>query len=477
MPDEAIVVPRFSLVRWSIATLFLGVLLASATFGGSNRFLLTLQISVWAVAFLFLVKALAKASDWIERKDLFSPFVAFPLGYLLWFAIASVDLVDVPPSVSFGLFEPIPGYLWFYILIGLAAYILGGKLARPGHLSEDTKFHCRWVWAENRFLLVLLGLVAMMVTSYVYIILQIGVPALSQFAGEVRLEIENHGVAQAFLFSSAWTIILFLLAYVWVHPHSRSMGFLCWAGVVVSSVFLLSLGGRTQFFVPLITALVLRHYIKSRFRLRKLVVVLMIIFCFISAFGYLRDTALSGGNAADQLLNIPAPLLPFVYAYLYIRYPVATFREVTTAIPKTAKFQYGALSLGPLDTLLPGRHQQSDMFFKQMLGSEFTGAGQPATLLGPLYADGGAIGIVIGMFLFGLITATTYRWMLSEPTVFRVLIYAWVVQTGIFSYFSNLFPYITTLWMPLMWLVSDRIMRVQRHQGLSTQQATVPTVL
>jgi oligosaccharide repeat unit polymerase len=197
---------------------------------------------------------------------------------------------------------------------------------------------------------------------------------------------------------------------------------------------------------------------------------LLIAFCAVSIFGYLRDTALMGENKTEEWLGIPAPAIPFVYAYLYIRYPVATFRDLTTEIPRTVGFHYGTLTLGPLDTLLPGHHQQSDMYFKEVLGSDFIGAGQPATLLGPLYGDGGAIGVAVGMFLFGVMMAAAYRGMLREPTVFRILIYAWVVQTGIFSYFSNLFPYITTLWMPLMWLVLNRIMR-------SEKEATSPIAL
>jgi len=204
--------------------------------------------------------------------------------------------------------------------------------------------------------------------------------------------------------------------------------------------------------------------------------VLILGFCLTSAFGYLRDTALVGDNEAGEWFNIPAPLLSVIYAYLYIRYPVATFRDLTTVIPKSVGFQYGTLTFGPLDTLLPGHHQQSDMFFKQVLGNDFIGAGQPATLLGPLYADGGMLGIVTGMFLFGMTMAAAYRWMLTEPTLFRKLIYAWVIQTGIFSYFSDLFPYIMTLWMPLMWLGLSRILPAQKY-GESTQPATTQVAL
>jgi oligosaccharide repeat unit polymerase len=100
----------------------------------------------------------------------------------------------------------------------------------------------------------------------------------------------------------------------------------------------------------------------------------------------------------------------------------------------------------------------SDIFFKQILGSDFVGGGQPATLLGPLYGDFGLAGIVLGMFLVGVLVSTAHRWMLKGPTVFRVLIYSWLMQTVLFSLFGALIPYITTLWIPLFWWFLDAVL-------------------
>jgi oligosaccharide repeat unit polymerase len=242
-----------------------------------------------------------------------------------------------------------------------------------------------------------------------------------------------------------------------------------WAGVLFVSILLLSLGGRTQLFVPFAVGFVLRHYLERRFRLAKLVFLSLAAFCAVSLFGYLRDTALVGENQTARWLHLPPAVMPLMYAYLYIRYPVATFRDITVAIPRTVGFQHGALSFGPLNTLLPGHHQQSDMYFKELLGNDFLGAGQPATLLGPLYGDAGAAGIAGGLLLFGAVLAWIYRWMRSGATAYRVLIYAWVVQTGLFSVFSNLFPYITTLWMPFLWFLLDRYMEDSSTESNSTE--------
>jgi oligosaccharide repeat unit polymerase len=166
----------------------------------------------------------------------------------------------------------------------------------------------------------------------------------------------------------------------------------------------------------------------------------------------MRDSTLpkQGFSISKSSVNEFA-LFPLIYAYLYVRQPVETFQQVTEVIPRTIPYQRGLLTFGALRTLLPGHHEMSDMYFKQILGSDFVGGGQPATVLGPFYGDFGLTGILLGMFVVGMIVAQTYKWMGRNPTLFRVLIYAWVMQTLLFSLFGAIFPYITTIWIPLFW--------------------------
>src|SRR5208283_1492690 len=91
--------------------------------------------------------------------------------------------------------------------------------------------------------------------------------------------------------------------------------------------------------------------------------------------------------------------------------------------------------------------------------SQFVGAGQPASILGPLYGDFGAPGILAGMFLFGLITAKAYRGMIRRQTVLSVILYAWVLETAFVGLSASVFPYITTLSMPAIWIAFDWLVR------------------
>jgi oligosaccharide repeat unit polymerase len=302
------------------------------------------------------------------------------------------------------------------------------------------------------FWLVLAGLGVLAALAYVYVISQMGIPALDPESAERRLEVTKYGPSEAVLFTSSWTVLTFLLAYLWTHKESRSVRAMGLLTVLVIALALLSLGSRGYLFVPLLTAMIARHYLKKRFHLVTLTAIGVLVFMCLSVYGYMRDSTLpKQGLSVSKGSAAQLAVFPLIYAYLYVRQPVETFQQVTEVIPRTIPYQRGLLTFGALRTLLPGHHEMSDMFFKQILGSDFVGGGQPATVLGPLYGDFGVAGILLGMFTVGAVVAQSYKWMRRNPTLFRVLIYAWVMQTLLFSLFGAIFPYITTVWIPAFW--------------------------
>lgn len=452
--------PVFALSGCTVG--FLGAFVASMSgFSPLSSFFLALLFP----SGLAVVTGVRRALQWSERMDLFSPTVAFPLLYVAWFGVASFDFVDVPSSISFGLFEPIPAHVLVYATLGLIAYLTGAFLWRTRTVGMR-QIHPEFNWIESRFWVVIAGLTLLMIISFVYIVAGMGaIPALVADAGELRLKMRNYGPEEAVMFTAAWSLIPMLMMYIWLcRPHGRRK-VLCYVIVTLASILLVSLGARSYLFVPMLVTIVARHYGRAQFKFGRLLLFSMVIFCALSLFGYLRDSSLTGTSSIADQVGIPKEIMPLAYAYLYVRYPVATFRDITRVIPGKVPFQLGAQTFGPLATLLPGHHEQSDMFFKDILGNDFIGAGQPATLLGPLYADAGIGGIVAGLFLFARLISRIYEWMQKRPTVIRVLIYGWVVQTLLFSLFSNLFPYITTIWIPAFWGFLHFLLQKRNDEG------------
>jgi oligosaccharide repeat unit polymerase len=378
---------------------------------------------------------------WLGRQELFSPLWAFPIAYVVWYGLGSLALLGDEDSRTL-----------IYSAAGLLCYLAGVIVVGKGSLLKSSSLEIREEWTRSAFRALSAGLAVLALLAYLYVISQMGIPALDPESAERRLEVTKYGPSEAVLFTASWTLLTFVLAYLWTHEERRVVRLLGLFTVLVLSLALLSLGSRGYLFVPLLTAMVARHYLKKRFHLVTLTVIGVVVFMCLSVYGYVRDSTLpkQGLSVSKESVNGLA-VFPLIYAYLYVRQPVETFQQVTEVIPRTIPYQRGLLTFGALRTLLPGHHEMSDMFFKQILGSDFVGGGQPATVLGPLYGDFGLTGILLGMFTVGAIVAQAYKWMRRNPTLFRVLIYAWVMQTLLFSLFGAIFPYITTVWIPVFW--------------------------
>lgn len=425
------------------------------------------SLVLWAFLLLSvspLLVAFGKRSwRWLSRQDLFSPLIAFPLTYLGWFTIGSIDFVRLPSSVSFGAFDPIPPRVWLYCGIGLVGYLCGARSSmsyskRP--LDRASAFRFTWEIKTFRFALLVTLLVA--AGTYLFVVLQTGIVALRRDAGEFVYELEGYHRAMTPFFLASYTSFLFLAAFVFIDA-ARGGAKARLGAIFVISVILLSLigfGGRSFFFAPVLTAVILYHYVRKPLRFKTAVAVVLVLFVFLSAFGYVRALTVSSGFT-DELAQagIPPPAQPLLYCYLYFRFTVATLRDVSEIIPSQVSYQHGTITLMPFLSLLPGHHRMSDFFFKDLLGNDFPGAGLPATVLGPFYADFGPAGIFGGMFGWGLLVTKLYQWMLRDGTAYSALIYAWTTQAGLFGLFGGMFVFLGTLFLPLSWVVLNVVLQ------------------
>lgn len=453
-----------------IFTLFLGVsLLFLLAFGesmmaGQNVFEKIL-VTLFAIPVIWLLVRVGRSVlSGIDRRDLFSPWILFPCIYIVWFVVGSIDFLQVPSSISFGAFDPIPAKMWLYYAVGLFSYFLGTYFVRRRSISAESAqlgFEPSLEWPEDKFKIGMVVLCGFMLVSYAVIVSQIGIPALQPDTYLVRLEIGKQRWAQLVLITGGYSLIPVLSAYLWRTKRLREGRIIFWLMLLLTGLILISLGSRGFIFQPLLTAAVARHYLRARYKLVRFGFVLFLIFASMSLYGYVRDNQGSVSESESPIVTggFPSYLFPFAYSYLYIRYSVSTFRDIVSVVPGQVAYQHGWLTFQPLQIFLPGHHSSSDTFFKSILGSDFEGAGQPATLLGPFYADFGLLGIVVGMIGFGALSAFVYRWMLSRQTVTSVLVYAWIVKIAIFSLFLSVFEFPSDLGIPVCWLLLDRFLR------------------
>jgi oligosaccharide repeat unit polymerase len=403
-----------------------------------------------------------------RNPDLFNPACLFPAAYCIWFAAGSLDVV--PEVYQFSLFDPIPLRMWGYYALGLAGYWLGIRGGGQTVVAMPEGERLRRTWDSRRFGFAMTGLILMGTAMYLYLVSRAGIPVLRDDWAESRVEIglQNGIVFTAFL-SALWTAIPMLFAFLWIEERSRALRWEVYALVGVLALMLFSMGSRGLVFIPALIVVIVRHYLVRPWKLASLLAGGSAVFAFIGVVGYLRDYQVSNSLESFGFAPWVVPLAP---AYLYVRAPVATLRDVSALISERNIFQHGALFLSPFAVLAPGHHLSSDLFFKALLRHNFVGFGEPATLLGVFYGDFGVPGVFFGMAAVGLLARWSYGAMRCRRSPLTTLLFSYYAYVMLFSLFGTLFPYLITLWIPLMFVAVDRF---ARRSVAASESATCPT--
>jgi len=430
---------------WIIAGMGLIVLWGAFDLGAHSNLILT---GLFLATGILLLKPALGA----RNADLFHPACLFPATYCFWFGIGSLDIL--PASLDLRLFEPIPLRMWGYYAIGLAGYILAVGFKQKEILRQHRQTSLSTTWDGRRFALAMGVLILIGTAAYAYLVHKGGIPILSADWAESRVEIGLQNMLAITTFLCAfWTVIPMLFAFLWSRPRTKRFATLIYGLTAMFAVMLLSMGSRGYVFIPALIVVIIRHYMVRPWRFVSLLAIAVLLFALIGIAGYLRDysqvTAL-----AD--MGFPSWVEPFAPGYLYIRAPIATFRDISALVGTQGSFQYGALFLSPFAVLAPGHHLSSDLFFKKLLGHSFLGLGEPASLLGIFYADFGIVGIFAGMYATGLLARWLYRGAYAKRSPLSVLLFSYYSYVLLLSVFGSLFPYLATLWIPLMFIFVER---------------------
>lgn len=438
---------------WLLWLLSIAVLEGPSKAAGGLGTARTFALAGVAVLSLFWIWERCESGE----ADLFSPTHAFPVAYVLWFALAGIDFIE--PVAETRLWDPIPFRTLLLAALGLVVYLLTLSLLRAPSRSLSDKGYRESLrasvrrWERERVTLGGAAFLVIIFGAYADIVRAIGIPILSSTPALARLAIRGHGIVFAVFYCAILAYVPLSLAWIWggakVSLNERRT---VWLSLVSIVLFVWSLGNRGLVIEPALLALLTMHYFRHPIGLRLTASVSVLGAIFLSTMGLWRDVKQYGPGHIAELIGWGFPLwsLPFTYIYSYVRDPVVTFTQSMQVIPHFVPYQHGGIFLSPIITVLPGHQESSDFFFKRILHNDFIGMGRPATLLGSLYADAGVVGVIAGLFIFGLIAQLTYRRLMVQPTSTVALMHVWISHVALLSLFSSLFPYPTTVFVPLL---------------------------
>jgi oligosaccharide repeat unit polymerase len=453
----------FSFVPWLVLATALVTLAGLFILPQRADSVLAVLFPVWAVILTFG-----------QRENILSPVCLLPAAYLCWFWFGSLNLLP-GTNLPMTLLDPIPARQWVYYLLGFIGYLGAVLCSGKPKASPERILSYRPTWGRGRIYLFLGVVFFVTLAAWLMIAAREGIAAFSANVNELRVEIpERHHMAFQIEVIGAYLLLPLIFAYLWTGRPSRVADVLLWGAAGFLVFMLISQGNRGTILGPTLTILVMRHFLVMPWKVTRAVPIVLLFLLVVGITGYYRSLQQYGENFVEAQIEmgVPPPLQPYADIYFYIRAPISTFRDTTVLVPSVVGYQWGKLSFGAFSQLLPGRHPSSDYFFKDLLRDTFTGFGEPASMLGTLYADFGSVGIFVGMAGIGFLMAQLYRAALVTPRIHWILIYSYYWQKFVNGFYGSFIEYIVEILVPLAWFILLAYYVRPRAQRLQPEPAS-----
>ena len=356
----------------------------------------------------------------VGTLDILAPDLGFPLAYIIYLFCGSIA---VPIQTQFGL--TLPWIVWLYYIIGLVCYLLGARfMPAPNPVVAKQGVEKRF-WPGRQYLIITLGL------------LVIGAMARGVSVLKSGLEIfhANNESARVVSAGGIWAVLTLcldagfecVLIYLLVKKPkvgTRVALLVCMALILLNAV---ATTNRTSLLRIVLAGAIVTHYAWRRFSFGAFVTVGLLAAAFASALGTFRDVSEWGDQHIQKLerQGFTGGTYWLLNGYEAVRLPTETFLMTTQVFPQLDSYTFGATSLAEFGAFLPGPTLEPSQVIKAKLRLQFVGFGAAATILAPLWADGGVIGIMVGMFLIGLGSRALHQRVLLSSNYVWILIYGW----------------------------------------------------
>jgi oligosaccharide repeat unit polymerase len=407
-----------------------------------------MALCVEAVFLGFIPYILWSAYRRTGTLDFFAPDVGFPLGYILYLFVGTINL---PIETQFGLV--LPWTQWLYYILGLVTYLAGTRLLPKPSFAVAAGGVRKVFWPRERFLSATLVLLAVGVAARSIYIARWGLPILH--AEDEAARIVHSGGIIGVLSLCMEAAFECLLLYLLVKKPGKII-----RGLVVACMLLILLNAvattnRTALLRIAIAACVVIHYTARRFKFRGIVTLALFVGVFTSVLGTFRDVSDWGEAHIEKLegQGFTSQTYWLMNGYEALRLPTETFEMTLEEVPLITPYSYGKTSFAAIAQILPGHRPGPSEIVKNTLRFEFEGFGAAATILAPMWMDGGWLGIAIGMSLFGVIARALHQRMLTSRSYTWVLVYGWFVQNAFKAIKDDVLPELGVLWMITLFIV------------------------
>lgn len=396
----------------------------------------------------FIPYILWSAYNRVGTLDFFAPDVGFPLAYVVYLFAGTINL-SIETEYGFVL----PWKMWLYYILGLIAYLVGTRFLRsPSHAVAAQGVH-KVFWGKERFLSATLVLLAVGMVARSIAIYRWGLPILH--AQDEVARTEGVGGLLGVLALCMEAAFQCLLLYLLVKKPRSLIKYVVIALMVVILLNGVATTNRNALLRLALAALIVIHYTSRRFKFRSIAVIALLFAAFASAIGTFRDVSDWGEAHIEKLegQGFTRQTYWLLNGYEAVRLPPETFYMTMQVVPQITPYSFGTTSLAALLQILPGHRPGPSEIVKSTLRMEFVGFGAAATILAPMWMDGGLLGIILGMLVFGAASSVLHRYAIAGRSYMWILIYAWFMQNSFKAIKDDVLPELGFIWVITLFVV------------------------
>jgi oligosaccharide repeat unit polymerase len=359
------------------------------------------------------------------RIDIFSPIVIVVFFYFIIFIITSIDLL-YNRFYELQNEEKFYTYAILYSIISFHAFLIGyysnlSKIFLKIRVKRFTRL------SVNKVILITIFYSAISFASFFLIVKTSG--GLFNYFENIKGSMVKLLTGSAFLYMGVILIKIPLLIWFGFQVKRARFSILFLVYFLIASMLLVFLGERGHFVFLVISLLVCYHYIKQRLKLIPVSIFALILYLFLLLYGQYRELGLQNTN---RIVNKESYRLGTVITYKKL---VENFdqlirvKDIIKYVPEKLDYQYGKTFFNLLFKPIPSRiwpeKPQGAGYYvtKSLYPKHFTANASIATsLLGELYLNFHVVGIIVGMFLFGLVVSAFYKFLAFNLSDFNVII-------------------------------------------------------
>lgn len=338
--------------------------------------------------------------------------------------------------------------LGLLLAAGAAAFLFGYLWRRPPlsrHPVPQPRYVADWPLAA---ILLSVGIVCSAV-----LIAKVGsVPLFADDTNAARVAYFDNGYLTTILITSAQPVVIAGLLTAFrrnLNWGTRAGG----AGLALLGASLLVVtASRALLMLPVLIVLILLFW-RRRPWPTVLVLVGAIAFVSFSVLGYYRDFAPQSPEAVAEVTagtRFSEHSLFLAPALRYVQGTAETFDRTIEYWPTPHHYEMGRQFFSPL---LLG--ESADVYLKRQFKMDFEGFGLALGAPNALYLDWGPLGVVVGMFAFGAISAVLYERARDRNGRWTIGYALWLTNL-LLSNYGHPFAYVVTVAVPVMTLLVVR---------------------